>query len=188
ILIALPIAIAAGAPREAKDRWDNFKSRSGAPSTASRSSQILNTSGSGRYQFWRSAVDAYKTEEFHRIGPRTFEFWWSRHGSYAGFVRDAHSLYIETLAELGIVGFILVTGLVLAIVGIGSVRSLRAPPDLRLGLAAATACAVAFAMAAGVDYMWEIGVMPGSFFLVAAVAGDGGRGGSPQAGSPPRTA
>ncbi len=141
ILIALPIAVAAGAPKEVKDRWDNFKNRSGgAPTTASRPSQILNTSGSGRYQFWTSAVDAYKTESFHGIGPGTFEFWWAQHASYAGaFVRDAHSLYIETLAELGIVGFIIVASLVLAILGIGTVRALRAPPDLRLGLAAATA-------------------------------------------------
>jgi O-Antigen ligase len=174
ILIAIPIAVAAGAPGEAKHRWDNFKSREGNSATASTSSGILNTSGSGRYQFWQSAIDAYKTEPFHGIGPGTFEFWWAQHGNYVGFVRDAHSLYVETLAELGIVGFILVTGLVLAIVGIGTVRSLRAPPDLRLGLAAATAGCVAFAAGAGVDYMWEIGVMPIAFFLLAAVAVDAG--------------
>jgi hypothetical protein len=175
IVIALPIAVAAGAPGEAKDRWDNFKSRKGAAVTAGHSSQVLDVSGSGRYQFWRSAVDAYKTEPFHGIGPGTFEFWWARKGSYAGFIRDAHSLYLETLAELGIVGFLLVTGLVLAILGIGTVRALRAPPDLRLGLAAATAGCAAFGVAAGVDYMWEIGVMPISFFLLAAVALDAGR-------------
>jgi len=184
IVIAVPIAVAAGAPGAAKERWDNFKQRTGAPSQASRSSQILNTSGSGRYQFWQSAIDAYKTEKFHGIGPGTFEFWWAQHASYAGaFVRDAHSLYLETLAELGIVGFILVTGLVLSIAGIGTVRSLRAPPDLRLGLAAATAGCIAFAVAAGVDYMWEIGVMPISFFLLAAVAVDAGRSRAPQARS-----
>ncbi|MFL5907683.1 MAG: O-antigen ligase family protein, partial [Solirubrobacterales bacterium] len=185
IVIAVPIAVAAGAPHEAKDRWENFKNRTGSESpTASRTSQIVNTSGSGRYQFWESAVDAYKTEEFHGIGPGTFEFWWAQHASFAGaFVRDAHSLYIETLAELGIVGFILVTGLVLLIVGIGTVRCLRAPPELRLGLAAATAGCVAFAVAAGVDYMWEIGVMPISFFLLAAVAVDAERGALPQPAS-----
>jgi O-antigen ligase len=176
ILVAVPIAVAAGAPHEAKDRWENFKSRSAGSATASRASQVVNTSGSGRYQFWQSAIDAYKTEEFHGIGPGTFEFWWAQHATYAGaFVRDAHSLYIETLAELGIVGFILVTGLVLGIIGIGTVRSLRAPPDLRLGLAGATAACVAFAIAAGVDYMWEIGVMPISFFMLSAVAVDAGR-------------
>jgi O-Antigen ligase len=177
IIIAVPVAAAAGGAHEAKDRWDNFKNPAGAgPANQSRSSQILNTSGSGRYQFWQSAIDAYKTEEFHGIGPGTFEFWWAQHGTFNGaFVRDAHSLYIETLAELGIVGFILVTGLVLAIIGIGSVRAMRAPPDLRLGLAAATAGCVAFAVAAGVDYMWEIGVMPICFFILAAVAVDAAR-------------
>jgi O-Antigen ligase len=178
IVIAVPIAVAAGAPSEAKDRWNDFKSReAGSAPTASRSSQILNTSGSGRYQFWQSAIDAYRTEEFHGIGPGTFEFWWAQNATYAGaFVRDAHSLYIETLAELGIVGFILVSGLVLGILGIGTVRSVRAPPDLRLGLAAATAACAAFAVAAGIDYMWEIGVMPITFFMLAAVVVDAGRG------------
>jgi hypothetical protein len=182
IVIAIPVAVAAGAPGEVKDRWENFKSRSGGEAaTASRSSQILNTSGSGRYQFWTSAVDAYKTEEFHGIGPGTFEFWWAQHASYEGaFIRDAHSLYVETLAELGIVGFALVVALVLAILGIGTVRALRGPPELRLGLAGATAGAFAFAAAAGLDYMWEIAVMPMAFFLLAAVAVDGARGPIPQ--------
>jgi hypothetical protein len=177
LLVAVPVAAAAGGASEAKDRWESFKNPGGseAPS-ASRASQILNTSGSGRYQFWESAVDAYKTEEFHGIGPGTFEFWWAQHATFTGaFVRDAHSLYVETLAELGIVGFILVAALVLLILGIGSVRAMRAPPDLRLGLAAAAAGAFAFALAAGVDYMWEIGVMPVAFFMLAAVAVDAER-------------
>lgn len=184
VLVAAPIAVAAGAGREAKDRWEDFKGREGAPATASRPSQLLNTSGSGRYQFWESAVDAYQTETFHGIGPGTFEFWWTQNGRYAAFIRDAHSLFLESLAELGVVGFALIAGLVLAIIGIGTVRSLRAPPDLRLGMAAATAGSVCFAVAAGVDYVWEIGVMPISFFLLAAVAVDAGRPRLPQRGTP----
>lgn len=175
IVVAAPIALAAGAGGEAKDRWEEFKGRKTVSPGASRSSQLLNTSGSGRYQFWESAVDAYRTEKFHGIGPGTFEFWWAQNGSYGAFVRDAHSLFIESLAELGIVGFLLITGMVLAIVGIGTVRSLRAPPDLRLGLAAATAGCACFAAAAAVDFVWEIGVMPIAFFLLAAVAVDAGR-------------
>jgi hypothetical protein len=177
VVIALPVAVAGGAPGEVKDRWNNFKGRSsGAPAEASRTTQLLDTSGSGRYQFWKSAVDAYHTEEFHGIGPGTFEFWWAQHATYEGaFVRDAHSLYLETLAELGTVGFIIVAALFLSVLGIGSVRALRAPPDLRLGLAAATAGAFAFAVAAGLDYIWEIGVMPMAFFMLAAVAVDGAR-------------
>jgi hypothetical protein len=185
VLIAAPIAVAAGAPGEASERWDNFRSREGEPATASRSSQILNVSGSGRYQFWESAVDANETEPLSGIGPGTFEFWWAVHATYEGaFIRDAHSLYLEALAELGLVGFLLTAGFVLVILGIGAVRALRAPPDLRLGLAAATAGCTAFAAAAGVDYMWEIGVMPITFFLLAAVALDAGRGRARERGTP----
>jgi hypothetical protein len=184
VLVAAPIAVAAGAPEEASERWDNFRSREGDPATASRSSQILNVSGSGRYQFWQSAVDANETERLSGIGPGTFEFWWAREGNYAAFVRDAHSLYLEALAELGLVGLLLTAGFVLVILGIGAGRALRAPPDLRLGLAAATAGCAAFAVAAGVDYMWEIGVMPITFFLLAAVALDAGRGRARQTGTP----
>ena len=60
--------------------------------------------GSGRYQFWEAAVEESETAPWNGIGPGTFEFWWARHGSYSGFVRNAHSLYLESLAELGILG------------------------------------------------------------------------------------
>src|SRR5581483_1938237 len=62
LVVAVPVAAAAGGAHELKDRWENFKNPAGAaPANATRTSQILNTSGSGRYQFWQSAVDAYKT-------------------------------------------------------------------------------------------------------------------------------
>jgi tetratricopeptide (TPR) repeat protein len=47
-------------------------------------------------------------------------------------------------------------------------------------LAAATAGCAAFAVAAGLDYIWEIGVMPIAFFMLAAVAVDGARGPVPE--------
>jgi hypothetical protein len=171
IVIAIPIAIAAGLPHEVSHRWEVFKSRSGEPTGGPSSPEsILNFSGSGRYQFWESAVEANESAPWIGTGPGTFEFWWARNGSYAGFVRDAHSLYLENLAESGIVGFLLITGFVLAVLGIGSVRSLRAPPHQRLILAAATAGAAGFAMAAALDWVWELAVLPVAFMLLTAVA------------------
>ena len=119
------VAVAAGGPGEVSDAFEKFKSREGAvPSEGSRGEQILDVSSSGRYDFWQSAIDANKTEPLTGIGPGTFEFWWSREGSYPGFVRDAHSLYFETLAELGWVGLILVGGFVLGVLGIGVARAM----------------------------------------------------------------
>jgi O-Antigen ligase len=169
---ALALAVAVGLPRELGDQWDTFKSRGAAtdPTQATRGAQIVDFSGSGRYDFWESAVDANATDPWRGIGPGTFEFWWLRNGTYSGYTRDAHSLYVETLAELGIVGLVLIAGFSVAILIVGGARALRAPPELRLGIAAATAGCTAFVGAALVDWIWELGVLPVVFFVLAAVA------------------
>jgi O-antigen ligase len=171
VVVAVPFSLAAGAPHEASQRWQAFKSRSGgSASEPSSPSSILNFHGAGRYQFWESAVEASETEPWEGIGPGTFEFWWGRHASYPGYVRTAHSLYIENLAELGIPGLLLIGGFVLAVLGIGAGRALRAPPEERLLLAAATAGAAGFAMAAALDWVWQLGALSAAFMLLAAVA------------------
>ena len=185
VLVGAPVAVAAGLPAELSDRWEEFKGEDdsggeddgGGASGAreSRVNQLLNLSGSGRYQFWEAAVDANEAEPLTGIGPGTFEFWWARNGSYAGFIRDAHSLYLETLGELGIVGFVLIVGFSLAVLIMGAVRCWRAPPDLRLGLAAAVAGCAAFVGGAMVDWTWEIGVFGLVFMVLAAIAVAGGR-------------
>jgi hypothetical protein len=174
VVVAIPVAIGAGLPHELSHRWEVFKSHGGGPKTAPSSpGSILNSTSSGRYQFWVSAVKAGESAPWQGIGPGTFEFWWARHGSYAGFVRNAHSLYLEAFAELGIIGLILVGGFVAAALGTGAVRSLRAPPEQRLLLAAATAGAAGFAMAAALDWVWQLGALAVAFMLLAAVAVSG---------------
>ena len=168
------IGVAAGLAGQLSDKWDNFKNPAGASASATRGTQILNFSGSGRYQFWQAAVDANRTDPWIGIGPGTFRYWWAQHGTTTGYTQDAHSLYIETLGELGIVGLVLIGGFSLAALGIGTARVLRAPPEARLGIAAATAGCAAFIATAAVDWMWELGALPVVFFALAAVAIAGG--------------
>jgi O-Antigen ligase len=174
IVVAIPISLAAGAPHEVSHRWEVFKSRGGeANGGPSSPSSIFTFHGSGRYQFWESAVEAGETEPWKGIGPGTFEFWWGRHASYNGYVRTAHSLYLENLAELGIPGLLLIGGFVFAVLGIGAARALRAPPQERLLLAAATAGAAGFATAAALDWVWQLAALSVAFMLLAAVAVSG---------------
>ena len=169
LLIAIPIAVAAGLPGTVSDEWDNFKSRTSSAEQTERGQVLVDTSSSGRYQFWQSAARAAETEPLRGIGPGTFEFYWAQDPENFGFVRDAHSLYMENLAELGWVGFGLIVALVLATLGIGVGRSINAPPAARTRIATATAAAAAFAAGAALDWIWEIAALPALFMLLAAV-------------------
>jgi hypothetical protein len=151
------------------DRWNDFKE----PVEQSTVSRLSTVNSSERYLVWESALDAAASERLTGIGPGAFEYWWAREGSGAGFVRDAHSLYFETLAEMGPLAFVLVLLLVFGPI-VWSVGLSRRRPDGdgRGALAAAAAGMVAFAVAAGVDWAWELTVLPVMFFaLVAAVLG-----------------
>jgi hypothetical protein len=163
---AVAVALVAGLPAFLSDRWQDFK-QSGNPGGAS-SSRFESTSGNGRYQYWQASVDANATDPLKGIGPGTWEFWWGRNASISGSVKDAHSLYFQTLAETGIVGLALVVGLLVWILGSGVARALRSELESRARLAGATAACAAFAAAAGVDWVWQLPAIPIAFLLVAA--------------------
>lgn len=167
VLAVVVVAVAAGLPEEASDRWQEFKNeRSPGVQGPER---FGSGSGTGRYQLWEAALDANATDRLTGIGPGTFEFWEAREGSIPTFVRDAHSLYFESLAEVGVVGVVLIGGLVLWILFSGAQRSLsRGSPDRRAWIAGATAACAAFATAALVDWVWELAVLPVAFVLLAA--------------------
>jgi hypothetical protein len=170
-IVVLVAALAAGGPGEISDRWEEFKE----PATSGGVERLGSLTGSSRYQFWQSAIDANASEPWRGIGPGTYEFWFARdvdqEAAMGLFVRDAHSLYLETLAELGIIGFVLIVGFVGFVLVTGAVRAFRLDKSEPMAalLAAATAGAVAFAVAAAVDWAWEMTILPVCFLLLAAV-------------------
>jgi hypothetical protein len=119
-------------------------------------SHLLSGSGNGRWQWWSTAIDQWKEHPLVGQGAGSFEQWWSEHASFTYFVRDAHSLYVETLGELGLVGFVLVLALVVGGVSIGVRRALVGEGDAQVSTAALTAVFAAYAVAAGIDWMWEL--------------------------------
>lgn len=168
--VAVFAALALGAPSELDRAWQQFKE----PATASAGVERLgSTSGSYRYQYWQSALEANATNPIVGIGPGTYEYWWARDNPLTDqvgfFVRDAHSLYLEVLAELGIVGFVLIAGFIGFVVVSGGVRTLRRRTSQAPVLAAATAGAAAFMVSAGIDWAWELTILPVCFLLLAAV-------------------
>ena len=79
-----------------------------------RPNDRLELSLSGRTLLWRAAWRDWKAHPALGSGAGTFEQYWLQHRRRSANVRDAHSLYLETQAELGPLGLgLLVTTLAL---------------------------------------------------------------------------
>lgn len=165
VAIGLVGFLAIGGIGRTGDEFENFKRAEGV---ADNSARLTSVGGNGRWQYWSAAVDAAETDWVRGIGPGTYQFWWNEHRDYSGVIRDAHSLFVETLGELGIVGLALIAGFVGLVLVLGSARALRSSGDLRGELAALTSAALVFALAAGADWLWELAVFPVAFLFVAA--------------------
>lgn len=138
-------------------KFDAFKSTaSNSSGSTVTTSHLLSSSGSGRWQFWGAAISEFKAHPLNGGGAGSWGAWWLEHGSLARsgfFTQYAHSLYLESLAELGIIGLLLIGGFVVVAV-VGAVRS-----ALALGsseIAAAAACGIAFFVAAAYDWVWQL--------------------------------
>ena len=175
-LVAVAVALVAGLGGWTADRFEEFKQPVDPGDTAAR---FESASGNGRWQYWSAAVDAFEEEPLLGIGPGSYEFFWARDPGLPGTVRDAHSLYVETLGELGPLGLILLGGAIGWILYFGLHRTLATSGSRRAVLAALVATCATFAVAAGIDWLWELAVLPIIFLLagVALLAGDLGTNG-----------
>jgi hypothetical protein len=153
-------------------QFDTFKRAPRVISTNNFTRQHLTSgSGSGRWQFWTASIDQWKSHPLLGNGAGSYEAWWTKHmpADYPHPVKDAHSLYLQSLGELGIPGFALVLSLALLGIGIGARRALRRPGEKRMNLAALTAVFAAFSAAAAVDWMWELTVVAGVGIVALAL-------------------
>jgi O-antigen ligase len=132
---------------------------------------LLSSSGSGRWQFWTAAVDEFRSRPVIGQGAGSYEPWWARHATISAFVRDAHSLYLQTAGELGVLGIVSLACILVGGVWLGA-RALRSADD-RTTAAALAATAAAFAFAASFDWVWELSAV--AFVGLAALGVLSGR-------------
>lgn len=172
VAICVVVVVAGGVAGQVNDRWQEFKApvaTAAAGSEDSVFSRLQAANGNGRFELWQSALDANATHPWRGLGPGTFEFWWARAGTTPGFVRDAHTLYLETAGESGIVGFALLVGLLAFLLGAAVVRSSRNLPGVRVWIASAVGGLAAFMSAAAFEWVWEMGAIACSVMLLGAV-------------------
>jgi O-antigen ligase len=114
---------------------------------------VLPRAGLGdRPAYWRGALQDVHSHPLLGSGAGTFDDYWTMHRTRALNVRDAHTLYLETLAELGPVGIVLL--LVVLLSPLVAAVSARSNPVA----AVAGGGYAAFLVHAGLDWDWEMPV------------------------------
>jgi hypothetical protein len=107
---------------------------------------------SNRYAYWHVAVRAFEHEPLRGVGAGGWAVWWLRYRPFSDGAADAHSLPIQTLAELGVVGLALLVTFV-AGVALASVQAMRARPVTAAGQVAGL---VVYIVHAPVDWDWQM--------------------------------
>jgi O-antigen ligase/polysaccharide polymerase Wzy-like membrane protein len=106
--------------------------------------RLSSLSSNGRTEYWRVALVEIRDVPVLGGGAGSFERYWNRNRHTSYETRNAHSLYLETLAELGPLGLVLL----LVALALPLVRA-RALPG-------AAAAYVAFLAHAAIDWDWQI--------------------------------
>ncbi len=154
VVALLALTTAGRAP--ISDAWDEFQNQDTVAVGDDPASRLENVGGK-RADVWEAALAAFEAEPVGGIGPGTFEFWWSRTGENPEFARDAHSLYFEQLAELGLPGLLLTVAFLGGLAAVGLRARVAAKRTVDAGASAAMLSVFAvFLVHAGLDWMWEL--------------------------------
>jgi hypothetical protein len=120
--------------------------------------------GHERVRYWSVAWHEFTANAVLGSGAGTFVDWWLRLRTVPQSTREAHSLYLQTLAELGPVGLaLLLLAFGAALAAAWRVRSERLGPALLAAL-------VTYVLAAAVDFHWQLAAVTAPAIVLAAAA------------------
>jgi O-antigen ligase len=163
VLAAVVALVSAGGPVAVTERASDAFGESPAPGDGDLQRRLLSASGNGRSDYWRVARTMVSEEPLLGTGAGSFEAHWFRERSVVFHARDAHNLYLETLAELGPFGLaLLLATLVLPLLALRTARGFAYAP-------AAAGAFAAYLVHAGVDWDWEVPAVTVPALFCAAV-------------------
>lgn len=168
IAAAIVIGAAAGVPSKLSHAWHDFQKPRGTLGS-SLGSRLSSFNGEGRYQLWQVGIHQTSGRRLQGSGPGTFQLLWLPHATKNGaYVTNAHSLYVETLVETGVIGLALLIGFFAVILGAAIAVVIRSRDRDRTLAACAAAAVIAFLVGATVDWLWQLPVLPVAVLLVGA--------------------
>jgi hypothetical protein len=133
------------------------------PSSKERLTEVSTNRG----EYWRVATQSFADHPLAGVGAGSYGVEWRRERESDDFAQDAHTLYLETLAELGLVGGLLLALFVGAVL-VGLARTVRDGTDPLAP--AAAACTAAFLVHVGLDWTWEFPAVTLIALIFAAAA------------------
>jgi hypothetical protein len=159
-------ALAAGAPHRVAEARQTFSEGRYYAGSSDLRARLTSAVDNGRVDNWRVALDGFDSSPLHGTGAGTYRLTWELHRPAPPVqMTDGHSLYLETLSELGVPGLALLL-VVLGTLLIGGVRRLGGPERHAHG--AFVAAGTMLALHAGVDWDWE---MPALFVWLFGAGG-----------------
>jgi hypothetical protein len=176
-LAAVLIFLGLGIPHRVESDWHRFIAGADTrDSTGDLRNRLTNPSDNGRTDLWRVALHGFAASPAHGYGAGMYQTLWDRKRPLYIYTVNAHSVYFQAMAEFGIPGIALLVVLVGGVLaGLGK----RARVPRRTIYGALLAAGIVWALAAGVDWDWEMPVVTVGFFAIA------GAGLSPKAGQGP---
>ncbi len=125
--------------------------------------RLTDPANDGRIDMWRVGWQGFLRAPILGLGAGTYQNTWAQYRPNADTVVDAHSLYLQTLDEFGIVGFVLLVGVIVGIL-IRTATRIRGPD--RALYAAGFVVMLIWALHAGIDWDWEMPAVTLPFFAL----------------------
>jgi O-Antigen ligase/Tetratricopeptide repeat len=138
------------------------------PTVGDDPGRLLELSSNTRWSWWEDALEVYREHPFLGSGAGTYDVARRPFREDRLAPVEPHSLPLQFLAELGVVGLLLIgTAVVAAAWGI--VRALRGAGAERPAVAALTVVVTAYAVHGLVEFNWDFLVLSGPAFLVVGL-------------------
>lgn len=122
VVIAVPVIAAAvrfsSLETTARNQWHAFVHLSAAPNRLSSQTRLFSGAGN-RYDYWRVALSTFKSQPVAGVGAGNYPESYYLHRGTPEAIENPHSLELQMLSEIGVVGaallVLLVTGIALGV-------------------------------------------------------------------------
>jgi O-antigen ligase len=119
---------------------------------------------SSRYAYWKVALRAFGDQPVRGVGAGGWAVYWLRDRPINDFAQDAHSLELQTIAELGVIGGLLLLAFFIAM-ALAARGAYRAAPGLAAGPIAGL---IVYLAHSPLDWDWQ---MPAVTLIALVLAG-----------------